>query len=72
MKTLCALLFALLLAGCGKHDAAGWSGYAEADYVYVAAPLAGTLTQLHVQAGDSVARGKPLFTLDAEAEDAAR
>lgn len=72
MRIVAALVGALLLAGCGKNDGNGWSGYAEADYVYVAAPLAGTLTQLHVQAGESVARGKPLFTLDAEAEDAAR
>lgn len=61
----------LLVAGCGSNGDAGWSGYAEADYVYVAAPLAGTLTELHVQPGQQIARGKPLFALEGEAERAA-
>lgn len=62
----------LLAAGCGSDGDAAWSGYAEADYVYVASPLAGTLSELHVQAGQQVARGKPLFALESEAERAAR
>jgi HlyD family secretion protein len=60
------------LAACGDPPAPGWSGYAEGDYVYVAAPLAGILTTLSVQAGQEVARGAPLFALDADAEQAAR
>ncbi|MBC5766815.1 HlyD family secretion protein [Ramlibacter albus] len=71
---LYALTAATLLhaAACGdRHDGA-WSGYAEADYIYVGAPLAGTLTALHVQPGDNVPRGKPLFELESEAERAAR
>lgn len=63
---------ALLLAACGGKPDPGWSGYAEADYVYVSSPLAGTLSALHVQAGQQVARGKPLFALESEAERAAR
>lgn len=59
-------------AGCGGKRDPGWSGYAEADYVYVASPLAGTLSVLHVQAGQRVSRGKPLFALESEAEKAAR
>jgi HlyD family secretion protein len=59
-------------AGCGGKQDAPWSGYAEADYVYVASPLAGTLSVLHVQAGQRVSRGKPLFALESEAEKAAR
>ena len=65
-----AALFAA--AGCGGKQDAGWSGYAEADYVYVASPLAGTLSALHVQAGERVSRGKALFALESEAEKAAR
>jgi HlyD family secretion protein len=61
-----------LLAGCGPKQDAGWSGYADADYVYVAAPLAGTLVTLGVKAGDVVAKGRPLFALESEAERAAR
>ena len=65
-------VLALLVAGCSDKPPPAWSGYAEGDYVYVASPLGGTLTTLSVQAGDTVARGAALFTLDAEAELAAR
>lgn len=67
-----ALATLALLAGCNNGAPAGWSGYAEGDYVYIAAPLAGRLEQLAVQAGQTVQRGAPLFTLDDEAERAAR
>jgi HlyD family secretion protein len=60
------------LAGCTEPPAEGWTGYAEGEYVYVAAGLAGTLTRLDVQRGQVVARGAPLFALDGEAEQAAR
>ena len=63
---------AALLAGCGSKQDTGWSGYAEADYVYVAAPLAGTLASLNVEAGQQVVRGAPLFALESESEQAAR
>src|SRR5690242_1436121 len=72
LHALLALAPALLLAGCGRDAAPSWSGYAEGDYVYVAAPIAGTLAALNVQAGQKVARGQPLFALDAESERAAR
>lgn len=67
------LLPMLLLAGaCSEKPAASWSGYAEGDYVYIAAPLAGRLESLAVQSGQNVAQDAVLFTLDAEAERAAR
>ncbi|MBC5781878.1 HlyD family efflux transporter periplasmic adaptor subunit [Ramlibacter sp. USB13] len=66
------LLAACLPAGCSRGGDAPWSGYAEGDYVYVAAPLAGTLATLRVQAGQQVRQGQPLFSLDAESERAAR
>ena len=66
-------LAALALAACQEPPAPGWAGCAEGDYVYVAAPVAGRLQQLAVQAGDEVAAGAPLFALDGQAErDAAR
>ena len=61
-----------LLAGCSEAPPPAWAGYAEGDYVYVAAPLAGALTQLQVQAGQDVAAGAPLFVLDADLERAGR
>ena len=60
------------LTACSDQPAAAWSGYAEGDYVYVAAPLAGQLEAVAVQAGQSVAQGAPLFTLDAQSEVAAQ
>ena len=62
----------LALAGCDNHAPASWSGYAEGEFVYVAAPLAGALTALAVQAGQQVARGAPLFTLESDLEQAGR
>jgi len=70
-KALATAVAALALAGCGRHTDEGWAGYADADYIYVAAPIAGQLSALHVAAGQQVAKGKPLFTLDDEAEKAA-
>jgi HlyD family secretion protein len=67
-----APLVLLLLGGCGDAPPAAWSGYAEGDYVYIASPIGGRLDLLAVQAGQQVTRGAALFTLDAEAERAAR
>lgn len=63
-----ALLFAVTLFGCTDKPPAPWSGYAEGDYVYVAAPLAGRLNSVAVRPGQSVALDAPLFQLDAESE----
>ena len=63
----------LLTAGCrARQEPAAWSGYVEGDYVYVAAPLSGTLRALDVQRGDRAAPGAALFTLDADVELAAQ
>ncbi len=62
---------AALLGACAKPSDPGWSGYVEGDYVYVAAPLAGRLAQLSARRGEIVARGAPLFALDADSERAA-
>jgi HlyD family secretion protein len=67
-----AALSAALLCACAKKNDAAWSGYVEGDYVYVAAPLSGALTQLAVQRGQQVAQGAPLFTLEDDNERAAR
>lgn len=66
-----SLVVAGLLAACGQPADSGWSGYAEGDYVHVAAPIAGRLDQLAVHAGDTVKQGAALFALDAQAEQAA-
>lgn len=69
---LITALVPALLAACSAPAERGWSGYAEGDFVYVAAPLGGALTTLAVARGQSVARGAPLFTLDDESERGAR
>ncbi|HEX5686058.1 MAG TPA: HlyD family efflux transporter periplasmic adaptor subunit [Ideonella sp.] len=72
-RTGTAALGALaLLSACRAPVDSGWSGYAEGDYIYVAAPVAGTLKSVSVQAGQQVMAGAPLFTLDATPERAAR
>jgi HlyD family secretion protein len=63
------LVLALSLTACSRHaNEAPFSGYAEAELVYLAAPAAGTLLTLAVQRGDSVKRDQVLYTLDADAE----
>ncbi|MFT3820570.1 MAG: HlyD family efflux transporter periplasmic adaptor subunit [Rubrivivax sp.] len=58
-----------LLAGCGRGEDSAWfSGYAEADLVYVSAAAAGTLQSVAVRRGDAVRQGQALFALDTEAE----
>ena len=60
------------LAGCGQRGDRPLQGYVEGEYVRVAAPFAGTLQQLAVQKGGTVAAGAPLFALERENEIAAR
>lgn len=67
-----ALLAAAALAACGPEPSPAWSGYAEGDPVYVAAPVAGQLLDLQVQRGDTVAAGAPLFSIDVTPMRAAR
>lgn len=67
-----AILLAVGLLACIEKPTPAWSGYAEGDYVYIAAPLPGTLTALSVQPGQQVQRGAALFAQDADAEQAAK
>lgn len=68
-----AVLAALLaLAACGARDDGRFTGYAEADLVYVAPGIAGTLQSLAVARGQRVAKDAVLFALDTDAEAAAR
>ena len=71
MKRIMLLLIPALLAGCSDKPAAGWTGYAEAELVYIAPPVAGRLTTLAVRSGEAVSAGQALFELDATPELAA-
>lgn len=69
---LVAALGVALSSGCARQANDGFPGYAEADYVRLTAPIAGTLTKLHVNRGDAVAAAAPVFDLERENESASR
>lgn len=58
----------IFTAGCARREAAGYQGYLEGEFVYIAAPLAGQLERLAVTRGTRVEAGAPLFTLEHSAE----
>ncbi len=75
MKMLCYVwlpLLAALFAGCGDKTDNALQGYAEGEYVRVAAPFGGSLQTLQVQRGSQVKAGDPLFILEQVNETAAR
>jgi len=59
-------------AGCGERAANGFQGYAEGEFVLVAAPAAGRLEKRWVSRGQEVEAGAPLFVLEQENEKASR
>jgi HlyD family secretion protein len=64
---------AIFIAGCSPNPSNVFQGYIEGEYVYVAAPLGGALTNLAVARGDSVKAGQLLFELERGSEaDAVR
>jgi pyruvate/2-oxoglutarate dehydrogenase complex dihydrolipoamide acyltransferase (E2) component len=69
---LYTLLLASLLAACAEKKSESLQGYAEGEFVRVAAPFAGTLEKLNVQRGEQVAQGAPLFALENQNENAAK
>lgn len=60
------------LAACSHETAQVYQGYAEGEFVRIAAPYAGSLTALAVQRGAQVEAGAPLFALERDNEKAAR
>lgn len=72
MKFVWCLMIVASLAGCSQSGDEGWLGYAEADYVYVAAPAAGWVNKLTVERGAEVHPGMALFALDADSQTAGR
>jgi HlyD family secretion protein len=67
-----AFILLAVLAACDRPDEAGWQGYVEAEYTYVAPLETGRITALDVQRGDQVAAGQPLFGLEEDSQRAAR
>ena len=58
---LFVLAAGLFFAGCSPNSSGEFQGYIEGEYVYVAAPLGGALTNLAVARGDTVKTGQLLF-----------
>src|ERR1039457_597748 len=69
--TAALALAAIVMAGCSQKSPCTFQGYVEGEYVYVAAPLGGALTNLAVARGDSVKAGQLLFELERNSEAAA-
>jgi len=69
---LAAALVVPLLACCGERAPTGFQGYAEGEFVLVAAPAAGKLEKRWVQRGQEVEAGAPLFALEDANEKAGR
>ena len=67
-----ALMALATLTACEPTDEAGWQGYVEAEYTYVAPLESGRITELAVARGDTVKAGQELFALEQDAELAAR
>jgi len=67
-----SLLAVLALVACGERASSGFQGYAEGEYVLVAAPAAGRLEKRWVSRGQEVEAGAPLFVLEQENEKASR
>src|ERR1017187_8953172 len=71
LNAMLSALAAALFAGCAKNSTGAFQGYIEGEYVYVASPIAGALTNLAVARGDSVKTGQLLFELERQSEAAA-
>jgi HlyD family secretion protein len=64
------LLSAVFITGCSGKSSGVFQGYIEGEYVYVASPLGGTLTNLAVARGEDVKVGQLLFELERDSEAA--
>jgi HlyD family secretion protein len=63
-------LAVVLAAGCTPSSSNVFQGYIEGEYVYIASPLGGTLTNLAVVRGDEIPGGRLLFGLERGSEAA--
>ena len=71
-KGAAAACLLAVLAGCSERMPTGFQGYAEGEYVLVAASAAGTLEKRWVSRGEEVQAGAPLFALEDANEKAGR
>lgn len=67
-----SMMMLALLVGCTREAPQFYQGYAEGEFVRIAAPYAGSLSTLAVQRGAEVKAGAPLFALEQDNEIAGR
>ncbi|WP_119299737.1 HlyD family secretion protein [Dongia deserti] len=72
LRVVTAFALLIVIGGCDRPDTDTWQGYVEAEYTYVAPLETGRIIALAVERGDQVQAGQPLFTLEDDAERAAR
>jgi HlyD family secretion protein len=60
----------VIFSGCTPGAQGVYQGYIEGEYVYLASPLGGALTQLAVARGDQVQAGQLVFELEHDSESA--
>lgn len=74
MKLSRAILFLLplllALVGCGNNGAQNFQGWVEANLIFVGPDENGRVEALNVREGDSIAKGAPLFSLEADLQKA--
>jgi HlyD family secretion protein len=61
----------VFITGCSSNSPDEFQGYVEGEYIYIASPLGGALTNLAVARGDEVKSGQLLFELERSSEAAA-
>ena len=66
------VIVVLMVSACGGQEQDFYQGYAEGEFVRVAAPFAGRLVELSTQRGDHVKAGEPLYVLERDNEAADR
>jgi HlyD family secretion protein len=69
-RTVFALAAALALAACNESNNQTFQGWVEADLIFVSPYEMGRVETLSVREGDVVALGAPLFTVDADLQQA--
>ena len=72
LRHFATLFLTVALAACDSKSEGIFQGYAEGEYVRVAAPFAGSLQKVQVTRGSQVKAGEPLFALEQVNEAAAR
>lgn len=60
----------LVLAACGKNGSQNFQGWVEANLIFVGPDENGRIETLKVREGDTVAKGAPLFSLEADLQKA--